>query len=396
MARAFLRVLPLLFLSLAFACGKEIEPGNRPDAGGPPVAARVETMALSETPGRYDAVGTVHAELSSTLASKLMGVVRKVNVREGDRVSAGDVLVEIDPRQVEAQAQQASAGLAEARQALSAALSGKNAAAAQEKLARTTFERYVKLMEKNSVSRQEYDEARARADEATAALAQAQAQVEAATHRVDQATAALAGARVGERDSLVTAPYDGVVTAKLVQEGDLAAPGTPLVSLEGTTGLRVDFLLPESQVQAVSRGSKVQVIVPGLSDRIISCEVSMVSPSADARSRSFLVQANLPPDPGLHSGMFARVEVPLAPGGLLLMPGTAVVRRGQLDGFFLVDKENRARFRLLRLGRTFGDLVEVLSGISAGDRYVASPPVTLTDGAPVQGAEKAEAGPKSS
>lgn len=386
MTRGTLRILPLMLLVFVFACGDGIEPGTHEKAPGPPVAAQAAVLEVSEAPGRYDAVGTVHAELSSTLASKLMGVVRKVNVREGDRVAAGDVLVEIDPRQVEAQARQASAGLAAARQALAAALSGKKAAEAQAKLAGTTYERYVKLKEKNSVSRQEFDEAKARADEAAAALAQAQAGVEAATHRVAQAQAGLAGAQVGEKDSLVTAPYDGVVTAKLVDEGDLAAPGTPLLSLEGNGGRRVDFLVPENHVQALSRGSEVFCAVPGFSDTPMACPVSVISPSADPKSRSFLVQADLPMDSGVRSGMFARVEVPLATGGLLLIPKTAVVQRGQLDGFYLVSPENRAHFRLLRIGRSFGDELEVLSGMAAGDRYLVNPPPGLENGSVITAA----------
>ena len=377
--------LSLVLFLMFYACGNRIEPGTITETNGTRISALVATAQISEEPAGYDAVGTVRSELASTLASTLLGAVRKVNVREGTLVKAGDVLVEIDQRHVEAQANQASAGYSEARQTLSAALSAKTAAKAQEELARTTFERYQKLMKNNSVSRQEFDEARAKSQEATAALSQTQAQVEAAAQRAAQAKAALAGARAEEKDSLVRAPYDGIVTAKFINDGDLAAPGTRLLSLEGTTGLRVDFLMPESLIQAVSVGKQVQAAVPGTLKKPVPCTVTVISPSADSKSRSFLVQAALPAGTGLRSGMFARVSVPLGPGGLLLIPRTAVIQRGQLDAFFLVDGNGKARFRLLRLGRGFGDRVEVLSGMQPGTRYVAAPPPELTDSTVIVG-----------
>ena len=131
------------------------------------------TAAISQEPIHYEATGTVSAKDASTLSSKIMGVVKAVYVKEGDRVKKDQVLVDIDPRQVKAQLLQAEAALSEARKAESAALSAQHAARASADLAKATYDRYVNLMKTESASRQEFDEVNARFRQAEAALGQA-------------------------------------------------------------------------------------------------------------------------------------------------------------------------------------------------------------------------------
>ncbi|MCJ7830418.1 MAG: HlyD family efflux transporter periplasmic adaptor subunit, partial [Desulfobacterales bacterium] len=249
-----IRVLALILLLLPAACGEKIEPGNTAPATGSAVQAQVATAGVTRRTFLYEAVGTVTAETVSTLSSKLMGTVRAIRVREGDRVQANDLLVVIDPRQVDAQLRQSEAGLAEARQAQAAAVSARAAARAAARLARTTYESYLGLQRDNSVSRPEFDEVEARFRQAEASLAQTEAVLRAAGFRVQQAEAALTGASASEKDAAIHAPYDGIVTAKRVEVGDLAAPGTPLITLEGAGNYRVDLLLPETHLQSVKPG----------------------------------------------------------------------------------------------------------------------------------------------
>ena len=386
MPHRFLAPLVLFVLFFLFACGDKIEPGTTTES--PPVLkdVPVATAQMTEQPLIYEAVGTVQAGIRSNLSSKLLGTVEAVHVREGDRVKQGDTLVLIDQRQVNAELRKADAGLSEAKKALSAAISQRDAARASAKLALSTYERYVNLKRDDSVSVQEFDEVEARYRQAEAAVGQAEAMVEAATARVKQAEAALASAGVNRKDAVITAPHDGIITGKLVDKGDLAKPGSPLLALETTHGFCVDVILPETYIDCVQPRQKVLVKVPALKTGALEGNICTIVPSADPRTRSFIVKITLPIEKRVRSGLFARVEIPTGHSKKLLIDQKAVVIRGQLTGLYLVNSDGVAQFRLIRVGKTFGDSVEVLSGLEAGNRYIAEPRQKLEDGARVEAA----------
>ena len=371
---------------VAGGCGDQIEPGRETGAAPPTVKAPVGVAEIRQQPFIYEAVGTVTARTASTIASKLMGTVKAVHVTEGDTVQQGDLLVVIDERQVSAQLEQAEAALAEARRAEASAVSAWEAVRAQAELARATHQRYTRLMQENSASRQEFDEVAARHRQAEAALTQAEAMREAAGHRVEQARAGVAAARVSKKDAAVRAPYAGKVTAKMVDEGDLASPGTPLLTLEKQGVYCADLVLPERHIQAIGLGEQVDVVIPALSDDVLKGTVGRIVPSADQQSRSFQVKVALPQQESIRSGMFARVRIPLGQAGMMVIPESAVVQRGQLTGIYLVDDGRIARFRLIRLGQHMGDAAEVLSGLPEGSRYVVAPPPQMADGVRVEDA----------
>jgi multidrug efflux pump subunit AcrA (membrane-fusion protein) len=339
---------------------------------------------MADQPIIYEAVGTVRAGIKSNLSSKLLGTVEAMHVREGDRVKQGDTLVVIDQRQVSAGLREAEAGLSEAKEGLAAAISNRDAARASEELALATYERYVNLKRDDSVSVQEFDEVESRHRQAKAALGGADAMVEAATARVNQAKAALATAQVNRKDAVISAPHDGIITGKMIDKGDLAKPGTPLLTIETTRGFCVDVILPETYIDHVEPRQKVSVRVPALNTGPLEGNVCTIVPSADPRSRSFIVKINLPIYRKVRSGLFARVEIPLGQTKKLLIAQKTVVVRGQLTGLYLVDSDNMAHFRLIRLGKTLGDSVEVLSGLKEGDRYVVEPTPGLQDGVKVE------------
>lgn len=373
-----------LALSLLGGCGDKIEPGNRTFARGGAVIAHTATAATVRGPIQYEAVGTVRARQESTLASKLMGTVTRVLVSEGDRVNAGDLLAVIEQVQADAGLRQAKAALEEARRAHAAAVSNRDAAQAGARLAQATHDRYRKLMARDSASRQEFDEVTARHQEARAALAGAEAMVTAAAQRTAQAGAGVDVAAATRGDTEIRAPYDGVITAKPVQAGDLASPGTPLFSMEGDTGFRVDLIVAEGHLGAVSVGQTLKVLLPAPLDAAAEGTVQAVVPAADPSSRSFIVKVDLPELPALRSGLFARAAIPAGEEERILIPRTAVIEKGQLTAVFRVDSGNIARFRLVRLGRSAGDRVEVVSGLSAGERYLTAPPPETEDGMRVE------------
>ena len=383
----FKKILVPILLSLvaiSAGCEDKIEPGNTRLQTGSVVRAAVTTARLTLQPLLYEAVGTVEARTASTLSSKLMGTVKAVYVREGDRFKKGDTLIVLDKRQVSAQLQRAQAALAEAKGARAAALSALEAARADAELSRTTFGRYQELLKDESASPQEFDEVKARYRRAQADLRRAEEMARAARYRVQEARATVAAATVSHADAVIAAPYDGTVMAKLVQTGDLAAPGTPLLTLEKGRGFRVDVVLPEAYFKSVSLAQKVRVRIPAVRGEPFEGRIETIVPTADRSSRSFIVKVSMPADPAVHSGMFARVAIATGKEKMLLIPKSAVVVQGQLTGVFILDDQKTVHFHLIRTGRIFGGQVEVISGLMAGERFVVRPPDRLADGMRVE------------
>lgn len=340
--RSIVFLVFLFAVAFSTACSQKIEPGTTAEGDQTPIKVEVAIAQMTQQPFMYEAVGTVTARTASTISSKLMGTVRAVHVREGDLVKKGALLVTLDQRQVEAQLQKAQANA---------------------EVAAKEYRRYQQLLSTQSVTQQEFDRAEAR-------------------HR--QAQAAVAAATVSSKDAKVRAPYDGRVVAKMINPGDLASPGTPFLTIEQEGLFCTDLVLPERHIQAVKIGHEVQVVVPALSSQAVVGDVGRINPSADARSRSFQVKVRMPEGLDLKSGMFARVFIPLGGTGMLLIPKTAVVDQGQLQGVFIVDATMKARFRLVRIGKTVGDQVEVVSGLKAGGRYIVQVPPKLKDGVTIE------------
>jgi len=375
----------ILFSSpLIVGCSEKIEPGHTPTGSAMTIQAPVAVARFQTHPFIYDAVGTISPRTASTIGSKLMGTVTSVNVQEGDVLREGDVLLVLDQRQVSAQLRQAEAALAEARRAEASARSARESALAAVKLAKGTYDRYLKLLRDRSASQQEFDEIETKYRQAEATYTQTSALLEAAGHRVQQAQAAVSAARVSKKDATVIAPYDGKISAKMINVGDLASPGTPFFGMEKAGVYCADLVLPEEHIDTVYLDQVVMVVVPALDDKSVEGRIGRIVPTADERSRSFQVKVALPEDPTIRSGMFARVEIPVGEAGMLLIPSSAVLQRGQLTGIYQVDEKQTARFRLIRVGNTFGDSVEVLSGLKDGDHYVVSPPPAMVDGARVE------------
>ena len=373
-------LFPFLLSFFILACNEKIQPGT---TGEPPqtiTGVSVATAHITDQPVFYDAVGTVRAGISSNLASKFLGTIEAIRVREGDRVKKGDVLLIIDQRQVKADVRKAEAGLSTAKEVLVSTLSARDAVRAEKNFAYATYERYLQLKEKKMVSLQAFDEVAVRYRKAKADLAKGDALVAAAHARVKQAEATLDAMRITKKDAVIIAPHDGIIAGKRVDKGDLATPGTPLLTLETTRGFCVNMILPETYIGFVKPGQKVFVTVPALKSGPLDGTVCTIVPSGDDKSRAFIVKINLPIDKSVMSGMFARVQIPTGDSRKLMIDREAVIFRGQLTGIYLVDSDHIVRFRLIRLGKTRGDFVEVLSGLKEGDRYIKELVPKLSDG----------------
>ena len=379
------KAVAFLFVSMmVFGCSEKISPGNTTPEKGPALSADVINVSSAVYPILYDAVGSVKAQASATLSSKLMGTITEIKVKEGDTVKRGDTLVLIDARQVTSQVMQAQAALEEARKAEAAAISSLRAAEAGAEQARLAYNRGKKMLDGEAITKQDFENIEAQFKQAQASLAQAQSMVEASGFRVKQARAAVDASVVSQKDTRITAPYDGKITAKMVNAGNLAAPGTPLLTIEGEGAYRVDLVVPETYIQAIRPEQAVDVRIPTLGKTPIQGSVFVIVPAADQVSRTFIVQVLIPRDERIYSGMFARVALPVGEKEMIRIPNSSLVHQGQLTGVFVVDKENIARFRLIRTGSTVDDQVEVISGIPDQTRIVVSPPSQLKNGSHVE------------
>jgi RND family efflux transporter MFP subunit len=335
--------------------------GGKKESGTPQETVRgvpVVQIQRAPIPDAVEAVGSVRANQTAQLSAEIVATVRSVQAAEGKRVRRGEVLIVLDDAQQRAGAAQASAGVVAARQQAAAA-------EANYGLAQATLNRYQTMYEKKSVSPHEMDEVRARYQSAAAQREAAQAGQAQAVAGQAQAGALLSYTRI-------RAPFDGVVTAKGVDRGALAAPGVPLLTVEDTSRFRLEATVDESDLRFVSLGGKVPVSIDALGDELAGT-VQQIVPAADPASRSFTVKVELPRDPRLHSGLFGRARFPRGQRDAVMVPRAAVLDRGQLQGVYVVGADRLIGLRFVTLGQTLGDQVEVLSGLSGGERVIAAP-----------------------
>ncbi len=241
-------------------------------------------------------------------------------------------------------------------------------------------------------------EIQARLDQATAARQQAESDLKRATDLMQQkilsqsefdntqskfriATAAEAEAKTMLDYTVIVAPFDGVITRKLADVGDLAAPGKALLQMENPDTLRFEADVPEALIGNVKLGDKLTVRIAAVTNDITGT-VAELSPTADSNSRTYLVKLDLPGATGLRSGQFGRVSVPVGEVSAIRVPAAAVIQRGQMELVFVV-VGNHAQLRLVKTGNRVGDEIEVVSGLDSGEQVVTEGAAALTDGQPV-------------
>ena len=208
---------------------------------------------MADIADTFEAGGVVQARTTATIMARILAPVREVRVAPGDRVRAGQVLIVLDGRDLAAHARSARAAALAADQGVTAAASEQQAADAALALARATHERIAGLHAKRSATAQELDDATGALRAAEARAAGAAARAQAAVSGVESARAASEAAGTTASFALITAPFDGVVTEKMVEPGNMAAPGTPLMRVEDTRGFRLDVRVDESRIGQIAR-----------------------------------------------------------------------------------------------------------------------------------------------
>jgi RND family efflux transporter MFP subunit len=354
----------------SLACGKE--PDRPARDTGAAVAVTLETAAESDWTDGIPVTATLTPFRRATPGTVLMGRVEEVLRREGDPVKAGAVLARVESRDVAARLAQAEAAVA--------------AAKAQAENARLTKERMERLEARNAASRKNVEDAATGYEAAAAGLRAAEEGVNAA--------------RVAYGYTQVTAPFAGTVTEKRIEAGDTASPGMPLFVVEDTSKMKVEAQVAESSLPGLARGQKVEVAVDGAGSGGRAGVVEEILPAGDPRSRTFTLRVVLENrDGALRTGMFARMVIEKGTRKALAVPEAALVRKGPLTGLFVADsgtgaktgseepaagREGVARLRWVAVGESRNGKVEILTGLSAGERYVLAPAAGLEDGGRIE------------
>ena len=330
------------------------------------VVAGLQTAEVRMNPltEYHETTATVRPEAVSVIAAKVMGVVTAIHVKEGDGLAAGQELLTIDDRELVQRLKAADAARQEARKALDAAVQNRS-------LASVTQRRYKYLFDERAISGQEMDQVNTQ-------LKVANAEAERAQAMVTRAQAGLAEAQVTLGHARIVSPSSGVVTEKKIDVGSMAVPGLPLLVVEDQSAFKLEINVDESLSSAVVLGMPVEIAIDaiGLATR---GQVREVVPAVDPGARTFVVKVGVAGQ-GLRSGMYARVRIPIGERQAILVPGEAVVNRGQLTGVYKVSPDGIIALTMVRVGKRHDSNVEVLSGLKPGERIIVGGVSKAVDG----------------
>lgn len=362
---ACLVIIAAVFL-LWRSSGDDISPGmSEPDKPLLDDNARTAQAELAIVMEWYDAVGTVQPRSQARIEAQVSGQVNDVRVNAGDDVSEGQLLVLLDDRQMQAR-------LAQAMQSLQSSVSQKeqarqavNAAEAAFTEADSAYKRAKTFFDADAATERDLEQSRSRYLQAKAGLKRSEDGFSGALSGIRMAEEMVQEAQIGLSYTEIKAPADGEVLKRLVDPGDQAMPGKPLLLLRTTGGLRLEAYVRESLIQKVHPGSMLRVELTTLK-QTVDARVEELIPYADPLTRTFLVKATLPDITGLYPGMYGKLLIPYKEVALVLIPIKTVDKVGQLE-LVMVKTNNGWARRYIKTGNIYGEKIEVLSGLSGNE-----------------------------
>lgn len=318
-------------------CGQKTESTTAPAL--PIATVRAQVIESKTRVATEEVVGTVRAKMRSVIEAKVSGKIEQMLVSPGQKVKRGELLASVEAHEMQSRLDQALA----VRQQTDG-----------------DMKRFASLLEAKILSQSEYDGALSKFKVADAAVKEAETMLS---------------------YTKVTAPFAGVIVRKHADVGDLATPGKPLLEMEDSSALRFEADVPEAVVGKLTLADKLPVRISAL-ERELEGVISEIAPVADSASRTFLVKLDLPGTIGLRAGQFGRVAMPVGETSALRVPATALVQRGQMELVFIIN-DGGAQLRLVKTGKRIGNEVELVSGVSAGERIVVENAAGLVDGQPL-------------
>ncbi|MEI6086870.1 MAG: efflux RND transporter periplasmic adaptor subunit [Bacteroidota bacterium] len=308
--------------------------------------------------------GQIEASQTVNISTRIMGFITAINVKVGDHVNKGQLLVSISNDDIKAKRAQTDAMISEAE--------------ASYNNAKKDQDRFNNLYKQQSASAKELDNINLQYNSAKSRL-------EAAKQMRNEVSAMMSYAQL-------TAPFSGIVSQKMMDAGSMASPGMPILTIEQAGVLQVSASVPENNIQQLKLGSKATVQIQS-ADKKFQSTISQINPSSQFTGGQFIVKIKIPESDqkGLYAGMYANIAIPLKNAittttneDAVLVPLTAIENKNQLTGLFTVSSNNHAILRWVRLGKTYGDKVEVLSGLEKNENFIISAEGKLFNGASVK------------
>ena len=323
-----------------------------------PIPVKVGSIS-SERSQAVLASGQVEAAQTANISTRVMGRINSILVKAGDRVSKGQLLATISAEDMQAKRAQTNAMIAEAEASLASA--------------QKDFDRFTNLFKEQSATAKEVDNV-------TLQYNSAKSRVEAAKQMRNEVNAMLSY-------SSLTAPFAGVVTQKLAEAGSLASPGMPVLTIEQTGILQVSATVAESDIASIKLGDVANLEVKSTGKKLQG-KIIQLNPSSQFTGGQYIVKISIPEadKKDLYAGMFVSVSIPVTGAAtavnndMILVPASAIIHRDELTGIYTLGTDNIALLRWIRLGKTVGDKVEVLSGLAKGEQFIVSAEGKLYNG----------------
>ncbi|CAN2044855.1 Efflux RND transporter periplasmic adaptor subunit [Candidatus Magnetomoraceae bacterium gMMP-1] len=355
-----------LFFVYKFYSPEKIEPGViqnisqsefKPD--------KTLTASIKSITDWYEAVGTVKPRSEASIQAQITAQIIDVKVRPGEKVQKGQLLILLDNKQFISR-------LDQAKQSLKAAIASKDqvkqsviAAKAAFNHAEIEFKRTKKYFESQAATSQNLEQNKSLFLQAKAGLKKSQKALTGADAQIRQAEEVIKEAEIALGYTKIKALENGEVLKRLIEPGDLALPGKPLIVLKTSDSLRLEAYVREGLIKKVKIGTQLESIITTL-NKTTKASIEEVIPYADPQTRTFLVKALLPPIKGIYPGMFGKLLIPVKACKVVLVPEKAVRRVGQLE-LIMVREKDLWKTRYIKTGRIFNNKIEVLSGLSGNE-----------------------------
>ena len=353
----------LVAATLLYSCsGNEAEQKNMPKENA--VTVTVATPGNDDISGGINASGVVEAMQSANISTRVMGYITKVYVKTGDRVKQGQLLFTVNSTDILAKRAQTDAMIAQADAALHNA--------------QKDYDRFTALYNQQSASAKELDNVLLQYNAA-------KANADAARQMRNEVNAQLSYANV-------TAPFSGTVTQKMLDAGSMATPGMPVLTIEQSGSLQVSASVGESQIAVIKQGDNAVLNIKSI-NKIIAGKITQISQSSQASGGQYIIKISIPENEkqNVYAGMYVNVNIPVkglvqtaaAAENNILVPVESIINKDQLTGLYTISNNNTALLRWVRLGKSFGNKVEVLSGLSKDETFIVHADGRLYNGAPV-------------
>lgn len=328
-----------------------------------PVEVVLASSGTNVANGNFEITGQIEGVQSANISTRIMGTITSMRVKAGDVVKQGQVLFTINATDIKAKTAQTEAMIAQAEAAL--------------KNAQKDYERFTTLYKQQSATAKELEQI-------SLQYTSAKANLDAAKQMKNEVNANLAY-------TTLTAPFSGVISQKNAEAGSIASPGMPILTLEQTGNLQVSAMVPENLIAGISTGQAVEMYVQAVNKKV-NGKVIQVNPSSQFTGGQYLVKISLPQAEmkSFYSGMYVKIMVPVNGktsaadvNKIISVPESSIVYKNQLTGIYTITAENTALLRWVRLGKNQSGQIEVLSGLSEGEKYILSTKGNLYNGVPV-------------